>query len=42
MSTAAQIAAAASTTPVFHRYYANFDASPNFYRRADAAVAMTG
>jgi len=27
--------AAASTTPVFHRYYANFDASPNFYRHAD-------
>jgi nitric-oxide synthase len=33
--------AAASTTPVFHRYYADFDASPNFYRRADAAVPMT-
>jgi len=27
--------AAASTTPVFHRYYANFDASPNFYRHGD-------
>jgi nitric-oxide synthase len=26
--------AASSTTPVFHRYYEDFDASPNFYRRA--------
>jgi nitric-oxide synthase len=24
--------AASSTTPVFHRYYQNFDESPNFYR----------
>ena len=26
---------AASTTPVFHRYYTDFDASPNFYRHAE-------
>ena len=32
--------AAASTTPVFHRYYANFDTSPNFRRRAELAVAL--
>ena len=32
--------AAASTTPVFHRYYANFDASPNFHRRAGGAAAL--
>jgi len=25
--------AASSATPVFHRYYENFDQSPNFYRR---------
>jgi nitric-oxide synthase len=26
--------AASSATPVFHRYYTDFDQSPNFYRRA--------
>ena len=26
---------ASSTTPVFHRYYADADQSPNFYRRSD-------
>ena len=34
--------AAASTTPVFHRYYANFDVSPNFYRHADDPVCEDG
>jgi nitric-oxide synthase, bacterial len=29
--------AASSATQVFHRYYENFDASPNFYRRPQAA-----
>jgi nitric-oxide synthase, bacterial len=27
--------AASSATPVFHRYYQNFDQSPNFYRGSD-------
>jgi nitric-oxide synthase len=34
--------AAASTTPVFHRYYANFDASPNFYHHADDSGCHDG
>jgi nitric-oxide synthase len=29
--------AASSSTPVFHRYYEDFDQSPNFYRREAAA-----
>jgi nitric-oxide synthase len=29
--------AASSATAVFHRYYEDFDQSPNFYRRGDAA-----
>jgi nitric-oxide synthase, bacterial len=33
---------AASTTPVFHRYYANFDASPNFYRHTDDSGCNDG
>jgi nitric-oxide synthase len=33
---------AASTTPVFHRYYSDFDASPNFYRHADDAGGYDG
>ena len=34
--------AAASTTPVFHRYYADFEASPNFYRHADDPACDDG
>jgi len=30
--------AASSATPVFHRYYEDFDQSPNFYRRPDAVA----
>jgi nitric-oxide synthase len=30
--------AAASATPVFHRYYQNFDQKPNFYRHPDPAA----
>jgi nitric-oxide synthase, bacterial len=30
--------AAASATPVFHRYYQNFDQQPNFYRHAALAA----
>jgi nitric-oxide synthase len=33
--------AASSSTPVFHRYYENFDASPNFYRRPRAAELIS-
>ena len=29
---------AASSTPVFHRYYTDFDQRPNFYRRSSEAV----
>ncbi|HUC58083.1 MAG TPA: nitric oxide synthase oxygenase [Streptosporangiaceae bacterium] len=31
--------AAASTTPVFHRYYENFDQTPNFYRHPRLSLA---
>ena len=31
--------AASSATPVFHRYYQDFDQTPNFYRHADDGVA---
>jgi nitric-oxide synthase len=31
--------AAPSATPVFHRYYEDFDQSPNFYRHASGAAA---
>lgn len=35
--------AASSATPVFHRYYDNFDATPNFYRYSgDLAAAVAG
>jgi nitric-oxide synthase len=33
---------ASSTTPVFHRYYTDFDQSPNFYRRQDATGCPAG
>jgi nitric-oxide synthase, bacterial len=31
--------AASSATAVFHRYYQDFDQTPNFYRHADASLA---
>jgi nitric-oxide synthase len=31
--------AASSTTAVFHRYYEDFGADPNFYRHEDLAAA---
>ncbi len=34
--------AASSATPVFHRYYQDFDQTPNFYRHADGAAAEMG
>jgi len=30
--------AASSATPVFHRYYENFDLTPNFYRHPSPAI----
>ena len=33
--------AASSATPVFHRYYDDFDASPNFYRHRPPARLLT-
>jgi nitric-oxide synthase len=33
--------AASSATPVFHRYYENFDQSPNFCRRQDVAISQS-
>ncbi len=34
--------AASSSTTVFHRYYENFDASPNFHRPADGLPSWSG
>ncbi len=34
--------AASSATPVFHRYYEDFDQTPNFYRRQDSAECPVG
>jgi nitric-oxide synthase, bacterial len=31
---------AASSTPVFHRYYTNFDQRPNFYRRSSESFIL--